>query len=353
MPIQQIKNISKNLVPANLRHYVKKKYIKSKYFNLFPPKFSCNSVKKTFENLKKKAPQKDIVILGDGYINLAPLPWLNCRNTAIDYLDGFDFKNTIFIYACDSDEIGLPFIQHIVLKGGSFFPVSVITPSLYININDKARTVLEKEYIDQVNEGFAKWDTGPYDFINLIQAIDITSSLGGDYVEIGCFRGSSSRVALRYMKENQFRRNCYFLDVFDGFNYEAAKKSSDAVWAGSHKTEGPAKVRERLEKYQDCNHGPSVFVIKNNIIEEQLPSAIRQIALANIDVDIYDAVKEALDKVSPRVIAGGIIIAEDAGHTPYLIGARLALKEFLESEQGQYFTPVYMQSGQTFLIKKG
>ena len=46
-----------------------------------------------------------------------------------------------------------------------------------------------------------------------------------------------------------------------------------------------------------------------------------------------------------------IIIAEDAGHTPLLIGAYAAVREFLESPAGKAFTPVEMMSGQMFLIK--
>jgi hypothetical protein len=48
---------------------------------------------------------------------------------------------------------------------------------------------------------------------------------------------------------------------------------------------------------------------------------------------------------------GGIMICEDAGHTPALIGARLALDNFLKSEQGKFFIPVHMTSGQVFLIR--
>ena len=47
---------------------------------------------------------------------------------------------------------------------------------------------------------------------------------------------------------------------------------------------------------------------------------------------------------------GGIIVVEDPGHTPQLVGARVALDEFLASKAASKFMPVYMESGQTFLI---
>lgn len=87
------------------------------------------------------------------------------------------------------------------------------------------------------------------------------------------------------------------------------------------------------------------------LIVNELPVKIQQIVIANVDVDLYEAVKAALFKVCHKIVRGGIIIVEDPGHTPLLIGARLALKEFMQSESGRQFMPIYMESGQTFLIK--
>jgi hypothetical protein len=46
------------------------------------------------------------------------------------------------------------------------------------------------------------------------------------------------------------------------------------------------------------------------------------------------------------------MIVEDPGHTPALVGSRLALEQFLESPAGAAFTSVYLESGQTFLIRR-
>ncbi len=72
----------------------------------------------------------------------------------------------------------------------------------------------------------------------------------------------------------------------------------------------------------------------------------------NIDVDLYEAVKAAkLTNVATRMVVGGIIIVEDPGHTPALIGSRLALHEFLDSLIAASFMHIYLESGQTFRIK--
>ena len=46
---------------------------------------------------------------------------------------------------------------------------------------------------------------------------------------------------------------------------------------------------------------------------------VESICLANIDVDIYDAVK-ALLKVHKKLVKNGDNLIEDAGHTPWLMG---------------------------------
>ena len=86
----------------------------------------------------------------------------------------------------------------------------------------------------------------------------------------------------------------------------------------------------------------SVDVFKSNIVADDLPQEVDRIAVANIDVDIYEAVAAALLKVSPLMSVGGIMVVEDPGHTPLLIGARVALQEFLETEAASRFLPLYV-----------
>ena len=50
-------------------------------------------------------------------------------------------------------------------------------------------------------------------------------------------------------------------------------------------------------------------------------------------------------------VKNGIIICEDYGHTPGLIGAQKATEEFL-AENPDMFIKIYLNSGQLFLIKK-
>jgi Macrocin-O-methyltransferase (TylF) len=321
---------------------------------LFPAKFRGSMVEAAIADLKTDHPNTEIVVLTDRHVQQGwdSATYVTCGEDSVEKLEGLGTENKIFLYACDSDSLGIPYLRSVVRRNGRFYPVQVYTPSSYANINDLARSLLEDEYVRQCREGFAKFDFGPGDFLNIIQAIDITRHLAGLYVELGCYRGSSSCVAVRYMSEAGLNRECYFLDVFDGFVYEAARSSSDMMWAGSHATEGLETVRRRISSSRKSAVGVTVQVVKCNVVEEPLPTAIDKVAVANVDVDLYEAVGAALFKIADKIVPGGVIIVEDPGHTPALIGSRLALLEFLESEAAEPFIPVYLESGQTFLFRR-
>ncbi len=183
------------------------------------------------------------------------------------------------------------------------------------------------------------------DFENIMQAISITQHLEGDIVEIGTFQGSSARAMLNFIHRSAINKKCYFCDTFEGFTYEEAQYSIDLRWANTHTETSLQRVQEYLSAYSNFT------LHKANIITDNLPESISKICLANIDVDMYEAVKAALYKVKDKVVKNGIIIAEDYGHTPSLTGAQKAVEEFLE-ENPSCFMPLYMGlSGQMFLIK--
>jgi hypothetical protein len=318
---------------------------------LFPKKISPQSIDDAVKSAGQQFPDRMIVILTDATASGAAQS-INCTSAEPSDLDAFDYHKTIFIYACEQDDIGQGFVKKIIDRRGIFIPVLVAQPSTYANLNPFARDVLEAEYRFQQREQFDKWNCGPSDFVNLIQAIDITSHVKGSFVEVGCYQGSSGGVALRYFKVRKIPRRCYFLDVFEGFNYPAAVESSDIVWKGSHQTSGLKAISRRLRAYEDAGVGLFVDVLKSNIVVDDLPATIGPVALANIDVDLFEAVYAALMKLAPLIASGGIIIVEDPGHTPWLIGARVALNDFMHTEWKDKFLSIYMESGQTFLFRK-
>lgn len=270
--------------------------------------------------------------------------------TMLDSLSGDD----VVIYACTQDDLGLPFIEHLHKIGRKYYPVWSAQPGGYVFTNTTAREVLKAEFQFQKSEGFDKWDFGHRDFTTLIQALEVTRELTGCYLEAGCYRGSSAGAVLRYLAVKRRPMEAFFLDVFEGFQYGESEKSADAIWHGTHATDGFETVRARLMAYGSGFPELKISVEKNNIISDPLPPRAVElgIAVANLDVDLHEAVYAGLHKLAPHMVRHGILVVEDPGHTPLLIGAKFALEKFLAEDAGKQFIPIVMDSGQSFLIRK-
>jgi Macrocin-O-methyltransferase (TylF) len=260
-------------------------------------------------------------------------------------------KQPFVLYAVEHAQDGLALIEWLTDQGFKYRGAGGYDVGGYVHDDRIARETIETALLEQTFDGYEKfWDPGSHqDFVNLTQALYRTRRLTGNVVEVGCFRGSSGSVMLDYAaNKNLPPRRFWFFDVFQGFDYDEALASSDATWANSHATEGDAIVRQRLERKAGANQ---VTVKKLNIITDETPDDLGPIVVANIDVDLYEAVLAGLTRIAPLMQIGGIMICEDAGHTPALVGAALALEQFLDSDLGAGFTPVHMTSGQTFLVR--
>ena len=263
----------------------------------------------------------------------------------------YDPDTTVAIYAIQHASIGLPIAAALIEKNIKFLTAGGTRTGGFAYDDKVARQAIEMAFIVQTVQGFAKFnDPGTSeDFANLCQALLYTNAIPGDVVEVGCFRGSSGTMMLEYAAQKKLKPKTFrFFDVFGGFDYPEALKSTDAFWANTHATDGQAIVAERLK---GCAGANTVHVEKMNIISDEIPEGLTQISLCNLDVDLYEAVHAGLFRLAPLISVGGIMICEDAGHLPALIGARVALQDFIQSEAGKAFTPVHQESGQVFLVK--
>ncbi|MCA7083378.1 TylF/MycF family methyltransferase [Cupriavidus sp. DB3] len=273
--------------------------------------------------------------------------------TVVSSLDGLSYEEVragvFYLYfGCDSDS--LPTLRRIKECGGAYVPHPNFDKTSYRFVNRKANDALKATWA--LEERVSHLNTSIHE--NICEALEITSHLEGDYVEIGVFRGGSALTALNYLEQLKKgggapARRAWLLDTFEGFNYEQARKSSDALWSDTHKLYGRnetmAHLRETFAHLSVQNE-----LVVNNICQDDLPEAIKCISVANIDVDMYEPTLAAYTKVSPLVQVGGIIIAEDPTSTPGLYGAFMTMEEFLGTEEGRRYYKLF-KSGQYFLIK--
>lgn len=183
------KELKFSLSPQNLRAEKKHVYILTDHPNLF---------------------QKDFINQTDGIIN--DISQLN-----------HNISDCAFYIYFSRGGYALPFLKHIINGGGNF-----ISPDYYRRINfwennlysievyNHITTILEAQPKGSINELFA-----------IMQAIDATRHIEGDYLEIGVFSGSSALAALAYMQNIGLRRKCFLLDTYYGFSYEDSKLSPD------------------------------------------------------------------------------------------------------------------------------
>lgn len=182
--------------------------------------------------------------------------------------------------------------------------------------------------------------TGPF-YLDRHEAVcevlEMTRNVPGAYVEVGVYRGASAAVALMYLRAAKIRRQVLLLDTFHGFAYDSAHRSGELGWAGTHvlfKSPGEwiAYLRDKLGQLA------MPFEIRQlEIVNEELPEYLQQIAVAHIDVDMFEPTLAALQKVAPRMQPGGVIVLDDVDH---LYGAYAALQEFLGLPAGKRFVRV-------------
>jgi hypothetical protein len=269
---------------------------------------------------------------------------------SIDDIDKNDIVNSLFYLHFISDDQYLYHLDKIILNNGKFLIHVNGDKSNYVHSNYNCNLALtdtikcnnEISHYNEIIHG------------NICQALEQTKNLEGDYIEIGVYKGGSALTALNYMKYSKINRKSYFLDTFDGFNYDEATNSCETNWKidnNHHMLFGVENTMKYIKNIllRECPE-QDFELVKSNICVDELPETIKNIVVANIDVDIYDATRDAFNKVAPKIVKGGIIIAEDPASTPGLIGAYYAMEKFLQTEIGKKFIKLHL-TGQYFLIK--
>jgi hypothetical protein len=131
---------------------------------------------------------------------------------------------------------------------------------------------------------------------------------GGAFVEVGVFRGGSAWRL--YGLAEQQGREIYLYDTFTGIPWR------DAI--DSHS----------VGDFSDTNYDHMVELFaKARVVKGIFPdSAIPMpgIAFAHLDCDQYRSVKESIEYLRPRMLAGGVMWFDDS---PCLAGAKLAVFE--------------------------
>lgn len=318
------------------------------YLRQIPPfdgrAFRHREISYTPADLRRKKPL--LFILTDQPERVEPGFAAECDAVLTSFEDVTDkqIAHAAFYIHFSLHENALPFLRRIVALGGLFAPPPLFDKVPFTEVSAHAVHSIGATARILGHEPFG----GAELHSQICQAVELTQHLQGDFLEIGVFTGSSALTALSHMDRLGVHRKCWLMDTFAGFNYDASRKSSDAIWGGTHLVDTEALMNRIRALTGETSQ--AVELVPADICADPLPDTIQRIALANIDVDMYDAEIAALNKVAPLMVHRGIMIVEDATALPGLYGAYLALDEFLNSPIGRKFMAVRVTT-QYFLIK--
>lgn len=296
----------------------------------------------------------DLVVVPEIYKNSIKKGFRGRVVSTLDLLGNEELDNfSRLIWASDRVDRGAVTARYFYKALKEVIVMRNIGPARVWAHDEVKEKVLISELAKQSKEGIDKFCHGVgADFGNLLQFIDNAKDVEGDFVEIGCFFGSSTCVIADYMERNNISKRFVVYDYFEGFTYRQVENSQDNNWRGSHVTDGKEAVEARVRLRLSSQSG-NFEIYKRNIIDFDALKEVQDISFANIDVDMYEAVLAALFHVHGKLCVNGIIVVEDAGHTPLLLGAKIAVEEFLDSIGSGHYHKFQMESGQYVLVRRG
>eukprot|EP00927_Polykrikos_kofoidii_P073518 TRINITY_DN69543_c0_g1_i1.p1 TRINITY_DN69543_c0_g1~~TRINITY_DN69543_c0_g1_i1.p1 ORF type:complete len:534 (-),score=69.71 TRINITY_DN69543_c0_g1_i1:64-1473(-) len=306
-----------------------------------------------------------------------------------DHRDG-PYAGRLFMVLYETDDVLTRELAKVRRRGGRFFipdhlgllsaagskqagtqtlPL-VASPRNLVEASDEQERALRKRYLwgdracvealEQARLRYGElnleWDHSRVSE-HLCQALAATGELQGHYVEVGVLRGDSAAVVAAYLAETGISRPMTLFDTFSGFDYEEAADSFEVGWFGRDRLFATSAdhisfVDRLLAPW--VNGGRllgGVHLHQRNVVRSGLGNAgIAKIAVAFVDVDLYEATAAALHHLAPLVAPGGLVLCEDAATAPYTGGALLAFQEFVASELGAAFVSVHL--GQAYALVK-
>lgn len=160
----------------------------------------------------------------------------------------------------------------------------------------------------------------------------ISKGVAGDIVELGCYVGTTSLFLQRLLIKHSAQKALHVYDSFAGLPPKTAEDNSPA---GEQFKDGELHAtKSQLIKYFKQAGLPLPVIHKawfNELIPADIPPTI---ALAFLDGDFYDSIKQSLKLVWPNLAPGAVVIVDDY-QSEALPGAKRAVEEWLRSHPAQ------------------
>lgn len=131
----------------------------------------------------------------------------------------------------------------------------------------------------------------------------------GAFAEVGVYQGGSA-LLLRLASPG---RTIHLFDTFTG-----------------HPATGHEDTGQWLGRFADTDWSPVAQAVATHLHIGAFPASIPadwapQLALVHVDVDTYQSTKDAIGRLVPLLVKGGVLICDDYGFCP---GAKRAVDEY-------------------------
>jgi hypothetical protein len=126
--------------------------------------------------------------------------------------------------------------------------------------------------------------------------------LGGDYIECGCYKGTTARIVADVVDLSE--RSFYLYDLFE-HNPSMAHHAM------------PEHSPELFDFVQARFPEPNIHVIRGFVPESFAQGVPDRIAFAHIDMNNAPAEIAALEAIEHRLVPGAMIVLDDFGAIPY------------------------------------
>jgi hypothetical protein len=139
------------------------------------------------------------------------------------------------------------------------------------------------------------------------------NGVAGDVVEFGIYHGYMLEKLIEKTEELKMSRNIYGFDSFEGLSEPSVEHDYENWKKGQY-----AAGYDQVAAYLKLKDRPNLKLIKgwlNETLQSPEAQAIKKIAYARIDVDIYEPTKDCLDYLSSRLADGAILVFDDWCYT--------------------------------------
>lgn len=160
----------------------------------------------------------------------------------------------------------------------------------------------------------------------------VTHDIPGDLVECGVLRGGCPMLMALTLTDMGAVKKIWLYDTFEGIPKptEADGETVLKTWRERQREHDDRWLYASLEdvKVNLARSGYANLEFVKGRVEDTIPDRVpEKIALLRLDTDLYESTRHEMIHLFPRLVSGGVFIADDYGSW---VGARKAVDEYMD-----------------------